>query len=89
MITREGSRLHVAGSVTVDNVKGILAQGLAEIASGAIEIDLSRLDQSDSSLIGMMLELKRRKPDLVFTGIKPDLASLTRLYGLNGLFPGT
>ncbi len=88
MITREGSRLRVEGSVTVDNVKRILAQGLAEIASGALEVDLSRLDQSDSSMIGMMLEWKRKKPDLVFTGIKPDLESLARLYGLNGLFPG-
>jgi ABC-type transporter Mla MlaB component len=89
MITREGSRLHVEGSVTVDNVKGILAQGLAEIVSGAVEVDLSRLDQSDSSMIGMMLEWKRKKPDLVFSGVKPDLASLARLYGLSGLFPGT
>ena len=88
MITREGSRLHVEGSVTVDNVKGILAQGLAEIASGALEVDLSRLDQSDSSMIGMMLEWKRRKPDIVFAGIKPDLAILAKLYGLNSLFPG-
>lgn len=88
MIKREGGRLHVEGSVTVDNVKSVLAQGLAEIASGALEIDLSRLEQSDSSMIGMMLEWKRKQPGLVFSGMKPDLSSLARLYGLNVIFPG-
>ena len=89
MIVREGSRMRIEGPVTVDNVKSILAQGHAAIAAGVIEADLSGLGQTDSSMIAMMLAWKRTLPALAFSGMKQDLASLAKLYGLNGLFPGT
>ncbi len=91
MIQRRGIRISLEGPVTVGNVRKTLAEGLAEIEAGALEVDLGKVSAVDSSAIGMMLEwmraAKKRRQDLSFFGINQELASLARLYGLNGLFP--
>ena len=91
MIRRQGIRFMLEGPVTVGNVRKTLAEGLAEIESGALEADLGKVSAVDSSAIGMMLEwmraAKKRKQSLSFFGTHQELASLARLYRLNGLFP--
>lgn len=87
MITRQGTRISVTGSVNFGNVRQALAEGLAEIASGAAEVDLSKLENADSSAIGMMLEwlraAKKHGGTLSFHDMKQELQSLVRLYGLS------
>lgn len=91
MIRRQGIRFSLEGPVTVDNVRKTLAEGLAEIESGALEVDLGKVSAVDSSAIGMMLAwmraAKKRRQSLSFFGTQQELASLARLYGLSGLFP--
>ncbi len=91
MIRRQGIRFSLEGPVTVDNVRKTLAEGLAEIESGALEVDLGKVSAVDSSAIGMMLAwmraAKKRRQSLSFFGVQQELASLARLYGLSGLFP--
>ncbi len=91
MIRRQGVRFSLEGPVTVDNVRKPLAEGLAEIESGALEVDLGEVSVVDSSAIGMMLAwmraAKNRQQSLSFFGVQKELASLAKLYGLSGLFP--
>lgn len=79
------------GPVAIWNVREMLAQGLAEIENGAIEVDLARVSSVDSSAIGMMLEwmraAKRHNRSLSFLNMTQELQSLARLYGLDGVIP--
>ena len=91
MIEREGDRIVLRGAVTVYELRRLLGSGIAEIENGAKIVDLGALEQADSSAIGMFIEWmrvsKRLGRELAFVNPGPGLASLIRLYGLNGVIP--
>lgn len=91
MITRQGTRIFVETPVTFGNVRKMLAAGLVEIETGALEVDLGKMEDADSSVISMMLEwmraANRRKQSLSFFNMKQALRNLIGLYGLSGVIP--
>lgn len=83
------SRWTFEGALTFDNAAAALeaSRGLDLPASG--RIDLSGLGAADSSALAVVFALKRRanaeRRKLVFEGVPPGLASLARVYGVDGL----
>ncbi|NNM83068.1 MAG: STAS domain-containing protein [Burkholderiales bacterium] len=92
MILREGERILVKGSVTVDEIRKELRAGLTEIEGGASVVDLGELANADSTAIAMFLEWMRASNRagrrLSFVNIPRELESLIGLYGLNPVFAG-
>ena len=84
------SRWTFSGGLTFDNAAAAFeaSNGLDLPTSG--RIDLSGLDAADSSALAVVFALKRRAKaencEVVFQGIPPGLASLARVYGVEGLF---
>lgn len=91
MITREGNLYRVKGSVTIDNVTAVLEQGITLFDQENLTVDMSSLEEVDSSAVSMMLEwlreAQRRKQRLSFINLPENLKSLTKLYGVAELIP--
>ncbi len=91
MIRRDGDRLVVAGPVTLANVTQVLAEGLAQIESGAHTIDLGEVTELDSSLVAALLawmrEAKRHDTELRFDNLPEGLTTIAKLYGVDALLP--
>jgi len=91
MIRREGDRYLVEGSITVDTVTGLLAEGLRSFEGKRPVVDFSGIKAADSSALSLMLEwqrqLKRQGRDIAFTRLGASLTSLTHLYGIADLIP--
>ena len=89
-LTPDGSRWTFDGVLSFDNAAASVeaAQSLELPASG--RVDLSGLQSVDSSALAVVFALKRRakaeQRDLIFVGVPDDLASLARVYGVEGLF---
>lgn len=80
--------------VVFDTVPALLVQADAVLAAGAgdVEVDLSGCAEFDSSLIALLLELRRRRAGssglLQVTGVPPNLHKLAALYGVDELLLG-
>lgn len=77
--------------LSMESAPTALAEGLSAIATGNIEIDLSQLQQFDSSAVAALLAWQRAaaqvgKP-LRVSDAPAGLASLARLYGVEHLLP--
>ena len=77
------------GALTFDSAAAALeaSSGLALPSSG--RVDLSALAPVDSSALAVLFALKRRakaeRRELHFEEVPPGLASLARVYGVQGL----
>ncbi|MBC3882493.1 STAS domain-containing protein [Undibacterium sp. LX40W] len=76
--------LNLSNAVTVSQA------GLRAIEAGSREIDLSSLQNVDSSAVAVMLSWQRhaqaQQRALSFTGVPASLQSLIALYGLQDFF---
>lgn len=82
-----------AHSLTVNNAKTVLEDGLQAIARGQSEIDLGGLTVVDSAAVATMLAWARAArgagKSLGFTHIPANLQSLADLYGVTELLYST
>jgi phospholipid transport system transporter-binding protein len=87
----EGERLRITGSITIHNVVEVVEQGIALFDQGGKTIDLSQVQDVDSSAVSMLLEWQResvrRKHRITFVNVPEKLKSLLRLYNLFELIP--
>jgi phospholipid transport system transporter-binding protein len=78
-----------ATSITNANAGELLAEGSAAIARGDLSFDLTSVTEVDTAAVALLLEWQRqaiaRGGRLVLTGVPADIASLARLYGVDGL----
>ena len=91
MIRREGDRIAIAGSVTLENVTGILAEAVAHVRAGASQVDLGEVSELDSSLLAAILalirEARRESRTLMISSLPAGLKTLAGLYGVEDLLP--
>ena len=91
MIIKDRDSYRVQGPVTMTNVTSLLAEGTALFGQDALKIDLSAVEEVDSSAISLMLqwmrEAKQRNQPLAFTNLPANLKSLATLYGVLDIVP--
>lgn len=91
MITRDGNSYRVQGPVTMANVTSLLAEGAKLFDHEALVVDLSEVEEVDSSAVSLMLqwmrEAKQRNQTLAFTNLPNNLKSLATLYGVLDIIP--
>lgn len=79
--------------LNLHNALSTVQSGLAAIAQGQIEFDLSLLALVDSSAVAVMLEWQRAAnasgKTLIFHGIPTTLNSLMDLYGVSDFLIAT
>jgi phospholipid transport system transporter-binding protein len=78
-----------AASITNANAGDLLSEGLAAIARDEFAFDLSAVTEVDSAAVALLLEWQRqaaaRGGRLALSGVPEDVASLAKLYGVDGL----
>lgn len=86
VVLSDGSKLSVKGSVTINNVVALVAQGIALLDSDNLVVDLTQVTEVDSSAICMLLEWQReagrRNCRMCFANTPHNLKSLAQLYGV-------
>ena len=91
VIRREGRRILVSGPVTLTNVAAILAEGRRHLEEGVRTVDLSEVNEMDSSLLAAMLawlrDAKSGGRELTFANLPESLQTIARLYGVDSLIP--
>jgi phospholipid transport system transporter-binding protein len=90
---RDGARVVISGPVTLANVGAVLAEGSSQLRAGARTFDLDEVTEIDSSLLAAMLswmrEARRQQAEIEFANLPEGLATIARLYGVDGLLPGS
>jgi phospholipid transport system transporter-binding protein len=85
-IEREGNKVYIRGSVTVDNVVEITQQGMSLLDDDNLIVDLGGIAEVDSSAVSMLFEWLRmaqaRSQQLQLVNIPENLNSLVQLYGV-------
>jgi phospholipid transport system transporter-binding protein len=83
--------LCVGGPITIHNVATVVEQGVALFDRGGEIIDLSQVQDVDSSAVSMLLEWRRaalrEKREITFVNMPEKLKTLVRLYNLFELIP--
>ncbi len=92
MVSRDGDIFRVSGPVTLDNVRAVIEEGARAFDGEAdATVDLSGLENVDSSAISMMLEWARDAARggrrLRFAGLPENLKTLARVYGVLDALP--
>ena len=86
MIQREDEQLFVRGAVTLENVTRWREEGLGAIDRDGIVIDLSGVEEADSSALSLLMEWQRaakaRGFRIKYTGLPANLRSLAQVYGV-------
>ena len=82
-----------AQELSLQNAVTSVQAGLAAIAGGQVQFDLSALTIVDSSAVAVMLEWQRAAKRLgkviTFLGVPANVSSLIELYGLSELLTMT
>lgn len=91
MITKDGNCYRVQGPVTMANVTSLLTEGAKLFDHAALVVDLTEVEEVDSSAVSLMLqwmrEAKQRNQTLSFTNLPNNLKSLATLYGVLDIIP--
>ena len=78
-----------ATRMTTETAAALVEAGLASIRAGDLGVDLADVTEVDSAGVAMLLAWQRaaaeRGGTLALSNIPPALASLARLYGVDGL----
>jgi len=89
VIRHEGGELSVEGSITIDNVVSVVANGVALFDGEDVTIDLGRVTEADSAAVSLLLEWQReaarRHLQIHFLNMPQNLKSLMQLYGVSEL----
>ncbi|MCC2682779.1 MAG: anti-sigma-factor antagonist [Nitrosospira multiformis] len=92
VVRREGGELRVEGSITIDNVVSVVANGVALFDGEEVTIDLGRVTEADSAAVSLMLEWRREAArhhrQIRFLNMSRNLQSLVQLYGVSELMGG-
>ncbi len=91
MITVDGDRLKVSGGLTMDTVPAMYAEGLSYLTKSNVVLDLSGVDDIDSSavslLLGWMRVAQQSKHELKVINLPDSLTTLAGLYGVAEMLP--
>ena len=91
MIERSGDRLRVRGAITLADVTRWREAGLKEIDRDGLTIDLSGVEEADSSALSLLLEwhraAKTRGFRVTFANLPENMRSLAEVYGVLDLVP--
>jgi len=86
MILQDGDNYRVQGRITIDNARALLADGLRQFSKDGLVVDLSQLEDVDSSAVSLLLEwlreAQRNQRKLRFANLPDNLKSLATLYGV-------
>lgn len=86
MISQDGDNYRVQGRITIDNARTLLVDGLRQFGKDGLVVDLSQLEEVDSSAVSLLLEwlreAQRNQRKLRFTNLPDNLKSLATLYGV-------
>ncbi len=86
MILQDGDNYRVQGRITIDNARALLADGLRQFSKDGLVVDLSQLEDVDSSAVSLLLEwlreAQRNQRKLRFANLPDNLKSLAALYGV-------
>jgi phospholipid transport system transporter-binding protein len=89
-VRREGDKISVEGSITIDNVVAMTQQGVTLLEGNSLVVDLTGVAKVDSSVVSMLLEwlreANRRNVRLHFVNIPESVKSLMQLYGVSEFF---
>lgn len=84
-------RIIPQGDVTMETVSALLAQGLRQLNTADLVVDLSRIQAVDSAAVSMLLAWQRAAQRgqrvLQIENLPENLLSLSRLYGVEELLP--
>ncbi len=90
-IFREGDRVIVDGSVTVDNVVALTQKGIVLFEGQTLTVDLGKVTEVDSTAISMLLEwlraVQHNNDSLRIENTPQNLSSLIQLYGVAEMIP--
>ncbi|MDP2877984.1 MAG: STAS domain-containing protein [Sulfuricella sp.] len=93
MILQDGDNYRVQGRITIDNARALLADGLRQFSKDGLVVDLSQLEDVDSSAVSLLLEwlreAQRNQRKLRFANLPDNLKSLATLYGVLDLIQPT
>ena len=88
--SEDRTRWTFSGGLTFDNAATVVETSSEIELPASGRIDLSGLVAADSSALAVVFALKRRAKaenrEVVFEGVPPGLASLARVYGVDGMF---
>ena len=88
-VSEDGSQWSFDGALTFDNAAAVLEAASSLELPHSGRIDLTNLRTVDSAALAVIFSLQRRakgdRRKLVFEGIPPMLASLSRVYGVEAL----
>jgi phospholipid transport system transporter-binding protein len=91
VIEPAGGRLHVRGPVTLATVQGLLDQGHQVLAGTGMRVDLSGVNEADSSAVALMLawtrEAAARGIPITFENLPQSVRTLIDLYDVGELLP--
>lgn len=91
MIELLDGRLVVATPMLMDRARALLEAGCALLHGEVTEVNLSSVDDVDSSALAVMLGWMRfveaRGASVHFTGVSDSIRSLADLYGLTDILP--
>ena len=90
MIVKQGNRYLIDGTITLDNIGTLIAEG-AGFDGDRVIVDLAAVTRVDSSVLSLLLEWTRRSGgsgrEIVFANLSNELRSLADLYGVVDLIP--
>jgi phospholipid transport system transporter-binding protein len=83
------ARFRVTGPMTFATVAELLRQSERQLTTGAVEIDLSRVVESDSAGLALLIEwmrlARKHNGSVVFTNVPPQLSALARISEVDEL----
>jgi phospholipid transport system transporter-binding protein len=91
VISGNGNRMQLQGSLTMRTVGKLYGSGLQLQGASSLVVDLSQVAEVDSSAVSLMLswlrEAQRNNVNLCFSHVPDNLLSLARLYGIAEILP--
>ena len=89
MISCTDGRCTLRGPVTMANVESLLEEGGRQIAGSQVTIDLSSVEEVDSTAVSLLLEWRRQalrdNRTVRYVNLPANLKSLAELYGVTEL----
>ncbi|MDR3425893.1 MULTISPECIES: STAS domain-containing protein [Silvimonas] len=81
----------ITGKLTMDTAGAQLAAFSWPVAANELTLDLSQVQEVDSSAVSVLLhwqrQAKTQQANFLITGVPPALRELVRLYGVEDLLP--